>query len=186
MNQAASRIEPAQEGRQQARTHLFVAATLYADGSSMPVKIRNMSQSGALIEAAELPDVGERIALRRGQLQANGWIAWRVERRAGVRLEATVHVADWMSRQVSASQERIDALLTVVRNEGPKADGLPPPQCQSDSIDAELRQLRADLAELERALIADVIVVATHPEIQTIDISVQRVDRILRSLGRGG
>jgi hypothetical protein len=49
-------------------------------------------------------------------------------------------------------------------------------------LEVELGQLRAELAELESALLADVILVATHPEIQTLDISVQRIDRILTSL----
>ena len=47
------------------------------------------------------------------------------------------------------------------------------------SIQAESLLLRSDLAELEASLIKDVILVATHPEIQTFDISLQRIDRML-------
>jgi hypothetical protein len=46
----------------------------------------------------------------------------------------------------------------------------------------ELTQLRAELGALENALIADVILVATHPEIQMLDIACQRIDRVLRHL----
>ena len=174
-------IEPPAEGRHQSRTHLFVAATLYADAGSSPVTIRNMSQSGALIEAAVLPDVGERVRLKRGNLEATGWITWRVARKAGVRLEAAVYVSDWMSRQGSAGQERVDTLVSIVRNDG-SAPFLPPAEpIGRVSIEAELRQLRLELAALETALLKDVIMVATHPEIQTLDISVQRIDRILKA-----
>ncbi len=186
VHQAAQQIDPASEGRHQTRTHLFVAATIYADSGSTPVKIRNMSQSGVLIEGAVLPDVGERITLKRGRLHATGWITWRVERKAGVRLEAAVHVADWMARQVSSEQERIDALLSIVRNDKPGASGTPAGTSAAASIEAELAQLRAELGALENALLGDVIVVATHPEIQTFDISLQRIDRILKQLHAGG
>lgn len=165
-----------------------MAATLYADSGSNPVNIRNMSQSGALIEGPVLPDVGERIMLKRGQLQATGWIAWRVERKAGVRLEAAIYVTDWMSRQVSAGQERIDALVSIVRNDAPSAAAVAGTGTGTGqiSIESELGQLRAELKALETGLLRDVIVVATHPEIQTIDISLQRIDRILKQLRAGG
>jgi hypothetical protein len=159
---------------------LFVAATLYADSASTPVHIRNMSDTGAMIEAGVLPGVGERITLKRGKLEAAGWIAWRAGRRAGVRLEAMVHVADWMSRQVNAGQERVDALLSAVRGHGSNPAALP--GAAQMSVEAELEQLRIELTAMENALLADVIVAATHPEIQTFDIALQRIDRILKRL----
>ncbi len=165
---------------------MFVAATIYADGASSPVNIRNLSQTGALIEGPVLPDVGERIALKRGQLQVSGWIAWRVERKAGVRLDASVHIPDWIKRQVSSGQERVDALLELVRSDAaPPADPVTVPG-QAASVEAELRQLRTELGELERRLIEDPVLVAAHPEIQTIDISLQRIDRIVEGWGSGG
>lgn len=185
MNQAARQTDPASEGRHQPRTHLFVAATLYADAGSSPVTIRNMSLSGALIEGAVLPDVGDRVRLRRGQLQAAGAIAWRTDRKAGVRLEASVHVPDWMSRQVNAGQERVDELVSIVRNHGPKAAAVAGGPVQL-SVEGELHQLRLELGELEAALLKDVVVIATHPEIQTLDISVQRIDRVLKALRARG
>lgn len=163
-----------------------MAATLYADGGSTPVNIRNMSQSGALIEGALLPDVGIRVALKRGQLHAIGWIAWRVDRKAGVRLETAVHVSDWMSRHGGSGQERVDALLSIVRSDAPGDGGAPDGAAEAASIEAELALLRADLTGLGSALTGDAILVATHPEIQAIDISVQRVDRIVKLLRTRG
>lgn len=183
VNIVARQIDPSPEGRQQPRTHLFVVATLYGDGGSTPVHIRNMSLTGALVEAAALPGVGCRIALRRGPLEATGHIAWRVDRRAGVRFDAAVCIADWMSRHVSPCQERVDVAVAAI-----KTNGVPKPSTGSAPapIEAELMQLRADLADMGSALIADVIVAATHPEIQAIDISLQRIDRMLKRLRGGG
>lgn len=174
MNSIAAHIPPPPDGRQQPRTHLFVSATLYADNGSTPVHIRNMSPSGALIEGAVLPDVGFRISLKRGLLQANGHIAWRTDRRAGVRLDAAVCVADWMSR--NAGQERVDAVVNAIRSQSRVPEQL---VAVESTIESELVQLQTELKQLESALVADVIVAATHPEIQTIDISLQRIDRLL-------
>ena len=159
-----------------------MAATLYADAGSSPVTIRNMSLSGALIEGAVLPDVGERVRLKRGPLHASGAIAWRTDRKAGVRLEASVHVPDWMSRQINAGQERVDELVSIVRNHGPMATAVHVAATGQLSVEAELHQLRLELSELEAALLQDVVVVATHPEIQAIDIAVQRIDRVLKAI----
>lgn len=181
----ASVIEP-HEGRCDPRTHLFVAATLYADAGSAPVNIRNMSRSGALIEGGLLPDVGERITLKRGELQVTGWVAWRVDRRAGLRLDAAVHAPDWMSRKGSAGQQRVDTMLSVVRGGSPAGVATTSEIVGPVSALVELSQLRGELQALETALLKDVVTVATHPEIQTIDISIQRIDRLLRSLRAEG
>jgi hypothetical protein len=48
-------------GRQQRadiRSNMFVMAVLYCDGCSAPVRIRNLSRSGALIESAVIPPDG--------------------------------------------------------------------------------------------------------------------------------
>ena len=162
-----------------------MAATLYADDGSNPVHIRNMSSSGALVEGAPLPDVGIRIMLRRGQLQAAGHVAWRTVNRAGVRFDHAVCVPDWMSRPGSPGQSRVDAVVATARSE-PALNGMPPAKSFPDSIETELLQLRSELGLLESGLIADVIVVATHPEIQTFDIALQRIDRVLKRQRGGG
>lgn len=153
-----------------------MAATLYADTGSLPIRIRNMSRSGALIESAVLPELGEKISVKRGQLQAAGRIVWRSGRRAGVSFEAAVHVSDWMKRQMSEGQERVDAMMASLKQGDTGPDGS---SANRPSVTGELTMLRFELEEMGRLLIADAILVATHPEIQAIDISLQRIDRIL-------
>lgn len=182
----AKQADPIADGRFQPRTHLFVAATLYANAGSSPVHIRNMSLSGALIEGAALPDVGCRILLKRGSLEAAGQIAWRVGRRAGVRLEANICISGWMARLGSTGQDRVDALVAIVKSEEPGAVRPVSDAGGHLSVEAELGMLRTELTQLESGLAGDPAVIAAHPELQTLDISLQRIDRILKLLSTGG
>jgi hypothetical protein len=171
------------DGRRDQRSHLFVAATLYADAGSAPVRIRNMSQSGALIEASAVPDPGAAVFLRRGRLEAAGNIAWKVEGKAGIAFSIRVNVGDWLSRQVRGHQDQVDEIVSSLKSgglTGRVADGA---SIASDpSIDAELQALRADLVRLGNGLAGDAILVATHPEVQMIDIALHKIDRIIGQL----
>lgn len=185
VNNVAPAIGMPDNGRKQSRTHLFVAATLFAEGGSVPVHIRNMSPSGALIESEVLPEPGVKVVLKRGSLHANGCVVWKVERRAGIAFAATVSVADWMSRHPSPQQARIDDLVSSFKSDRRTDIGFSVEANDvsgAASIEAELMTLRSDLAELEAGLIGDTILVATHPEIQIIDISLQRIDRLIAKL----
>lgn len=184
MAESASIIAPLATGenRCQQRTHLFVAATLYFDGGSSSVHIRNMSLTGALIESTVLPEQGATATLKRGALQAIVRIVWKADRRAGISFSSTTHVADWMSRAPPLHQTRIDDAVRAIRsgqevNLAGAADLATGPAAMA--IEAELNALRGELAEIEAGLIGDVVVVATHPEIQLLDVAQQRVERIL-------
>jgi hypothetical protein len=174
----------ADEGRRQERTHLFVAAQLCFASGACPVHIRNMSPSGALIEGAVLPDQHEAATLRRGPLEAKVRIVWKAGRKAGVSFLSPVHVADWMSRTMPSHQAKVDDLVRTIRsgeggvggNVQGMAGRIAPP------IEAELRDLRRELAMLEHALAGDEAVIMAHPEIQLLDIALQRIDRMIASV----
>lgn len=166
---------------------MFVAATLCWDEGWAPVHIRNMSSRGALIEAVVLPKPGIRVVLKRGSLEASGRIAWGASRQAGLAFETAVRVSDWMLRRANAHQDRLDEIVAALKsattlNEQPLvADKV---KAAPVAVDAELALLKADLAQLGNALATDIILVATHPEIQLIDIALQRVERISKSLSQ--
>ena len=182
VNCTAPAISALDEGRRHPRRHLFVAATLYSDMGAAPVRIRNMSQSGGLIEAPAIPDPGVAILLKRGSLEVAGQIAWRVDRKAGIIFSSAVNVSDWMSRQVR-HQERVDEIVSSLKSGGqPDVTVDAENAFRVTSIVAELAALRSDLVQLGNGLASDSILVATHPEIQFIDISIQRVDRIAGQL----
>lgn len=172
------------DSREGARTHLFIVAALHSGADVTPVHVRNMSPSGALIEAPVLPQAGAKISLKRGSLSVSGRMAWKAERRAGISFDSTIFVADWMTRKPDDQQYKVDEIVTAIRH-GLDAPAEESPSHRFASVEAELMLLRDELARLGNALAGDLIVVATHPEIQSIDISLQRIDRIRTRLATG-
>lgn len=145
-----------------------------------------MSPSGALIESAEIPEPGAKAVLKRGSLQATGQIAWNLDGRGGIAFENDIFVADWMSRLTPTHQQCIDQAVSDLR-ENNRVDYSPDYRISESglgSVEEELFALRAELSELGTSLADDLIMVATHPELQTLDISIQRVDRIIMKLTR--
>ena len=173
----------ATEHREQSRTHLFVVAALNSEAGSAPVHVRNMSASGALVEGNDLPSPGTRVALKRGSLATGGLVAWKGGRRAGISFDSSIHVADWMSRLPAAHQSQVDQIVASIKHGLPPTEGAASPDARGMlDILAELAVLKADLTQLGNSLAGDMIMVATHPELQLIDISIQRVDRIAARL----
>lgn len=171
-----------QTSRRHERTALFVAASLYSKTDSCPIHVRNISTSGALIEGAIVPANGDSLVLKRGGLEAAASIVWKEGRRAGVSFSSTVDVADWMARQPTPHQGRVDGMIRTIRMESATAGRREPiaeDVHRPSSSEAELLALRKLLADLEKDLTADVILVATHPEIQALDIALQAIDRML-------
>jgi hypothetical protein len=90
-----------------------------------------------------------------------------------------------MARNLSPQQARIDHLVASLKEDRPVDIGSAVDAKgahRATSIEDELMSLRSDLAELEASLIGDTNLVATHPEIQIIDISLQRIDRLIARL----
>ena len=183
VNSAATELKPQPDNRLHQRTHLFVVATLYWEKGSAPVHLRNMSLVGAQVEGPSLPEPGTEVIVRRGSLEARGLIAWKVERKGGVAFSGAVEVADWMSR-LASPQDQVDRIVGDYRDKRQTLSAAPPANCdhEENSVAAELAKLRSDLAQLGNSLSSDVIMVATHPEIQLIDISLQRIDRLIARL----
>ena len=78
------------------RSNIFVMATLYAAGGSTPVRVRNMSRSGALVEASALPPAGTGVRLCRGSVSVAGEVMWVDEHKAGLRFASPTAAADWL------------------------------------------------------------------------------------------
>lgn len=181
VDSSASAIISFDEGRRQPRTHLFVAATLYSDSRPAPVRIRNMSPSGALLEGAGIPGPGSAVTLKRGSLETCGVVAWNADQKAGIAFSGPVEIAHWMSRRPSSHQARVDKIVADIRTGQPSTDGGEPATEGHDGgrLKTELLQLRADLARLGGKLANDPALIAAHPEVQMLDVSVQRIDRML-------
>ncbi|MBU0555295.1 MAG: PilZ domain-containing protein [Alphaproteobacteria bacterium] len=103
------------------RTNLLLSATIEADGISGPVRIRNLSQHGALLEGAALPPVGAGVVLRRLQLEMGATVIWADKSRCGVRFEGSISVSgwregNWIAPVGHAGQIRVDGIQSAVRS----------------------------------------------------------------------
>jgi hypothetical protein len=173
------------------RKAMFVAAELYVGDSSTPVKIRNMSSMGALIEAPTLPPAGMAIRLVRGPLSARGTMSWSQGGRGGVSLSDSIAMEDWIRGKLPAHQARVDALIAEIRKSGREPSSLkaiePSPTLDraDAAVEAELKTLASLISGLEDALIDDPHVIAHHgAALQKIDEAQQRIGALVRRLSR--
>ncbi len=180
---------PAQpESRLSARTNLFVMAAIFAGLGSEPVKVRNLSANGALIEGAVLPEPGTRVRLCRADLNVGGEIVWCRDGRAGLRFESSVAVADWLPQGLaSAGQQRVDRVVQELKNDGLNALPSSVAHGENDSKDfsvEELNYLRAEIESLAEDLAGDAAVVDRHfSKLQTLDIVAQALGKLAAARG---
>lgn len=156
------------------RTSLFVLATMTAPSVSGPVKIRNIALCGALIEGAALPEPGEQVSLRRGELSVSGKIVWRLDGKAGVQFDTQVKVASWLPAG-SGGQQQVDRTFHELKeNPGHAA---PSPAAPGENLPTghlNLLNVAEALDSLADALAEDSRVVAAHgSKLQALDIASQ-------------
>lgn len=172
------------EGRAETRTNLFMAATLRTAGDEIPVKIRDLSATGAQIECALLPDIGAAITLVRGRLSVQGRVTWCVERRCGLQFAARISVPDWMANPVNREQHRIDHIVTAV-----KAGTIPraAPERQKSKVRPEVSDDLGNIAQLLEnlgdSLASDPALIARHGiALQNLDIAMQTLNALASSM----
>ena len=95
------------QNRRSRRSNLLMSASIEISGLSLPVKLRNLSADGALIEAEKLPVEGAKLLFRKAEISIEGRLAWVEGKRAGVEPAAGV-VAFAVGRELVA--ERVNAL----------------------------------------------------------------------------
>ena len=154
-------------------------AALYSAGRSVtPVRVRNISTTGALIEAAVLPPPGTHVRLGRASLSASGTLVWVENAKAGMRFDEPVAVADWLPQgRRGFGQQFVDELfhqkrLGTVRKAVPGgADG--------GSLADELLELRTQLERAAEELALDGAVASRHlTTLQAIDLVGQALARV--------
>lgn len=163
------------EERAEPRTNLFVAATIATDAMSGPVRLRNISPSGARVEAADLPNVGARVRLRRGTLSVSGVVGWRNDKSMGMRFDRPTDVQLWLPNGQS-SQQTVDKVVNAIRL-GDHPAPTPAPARNSESY--ELLSIADLLDGLGDALSEDPDVVAKYfAKLQVLDIATQKLRQI--------
>lgn len=106
------------------RSNVFLMAMLDVGSGTYPVRVRNLSLHGALLEGAQLPREGTAVRLMRGSLCAAGDVAWQSDRHCGIRFNRSVNVNEWVKRAGPIGQQRIDSLVAEYRDGGIRSSHL--------------------------------------------------------------
>ena len=172
----------AADARGASRSSLYLAAALYCDGSSCPVKIRNISASGALLEGTSIPSVGSLVQLVRARLIVHALVAWAKDGRCGLKFSGSVDVQEWRASPSNSEQQRVDEIVRLV-----KAGAVPLPVpplsevLEAEDIGDPSGELSADLQRASKLLDTLGGVLASDPDIvthhgtalQNLDIAMQ-------------
>lgn len=180
-----ARRSPSADARAESRSNVFVIAALYSEAGSAPVRIRNMSRGGALVEGGVLPAEGGEVRLARGSLDVSGTIAWRNRDKAGLKFDFAVCVADWLpAGDRGSGQQRVDEIVYRSRYSGPASAG-PPIACPAAAVTSsyglaqELRLLSEGLRAAGEALASDPEVAMRYlAKLQVLDLATQRLDAL--------
>lgn len=190
------------EDRVAPRTNLLLAATAEVGGRSLPVRIRNLSETGAMVDGAGLPEAGMPLILMRGDLQVAATVAWAAGSRRGVRFGGPTPVSEWTGgkpRTIDCTglrdQRRVDAIQAEARADPASARALrsPEPAAPTPAVSPDLDKRLADelgyvqrlLEGLGDELIADLLLIQRHGKsLQSLDLVGQilgHVSTILRA-----
>ena len=173
--------EETAEGRNSDRSNVFVIAALYSAGGSAPVRIRNLSPSGALIEGAVLPLPGAPVRLSRGSFHVSGEVVWSADGRAGLRFGSSISVPEWLPGANSAmSQQRVDEIVFKSKQGSQTVyDSAAGGSGSLGGAAVELAHLASELSRLGEQLSEDAHVALRFPEsLQIIEATAQRLDRL--------
>jgi hypothetical protein len=162
------------------RSNIFVIATLYGAGGSAPVRVRNMSLNGALVEAAGLPSVGSAVRLCRGSLSVIGEVVWVGGGKAGLCFPSAISVTDWLpAGQRVAGQQTADELVHQTRLGAiPAVRKTVDPEPQPRPQTRDLQRLIAELEQAGEDLAADPDVAVRHAS------ALQAIDSVAQALAR--
>ena len=111
-----SRLVPDQisDLREGVRSNVLLSAVLTGGAGTVPVRIRNLSPSGALLDGQDLPASG-RVMLRRGHLNATAEVVWSADGECGIRFDEPIHVKEWVKRVVHLGQQRVDTIVAALK-----------------------------------------------------------------------
>jgi hypothetical protein len=175
------------------RKNLLLGATIEAGALKAPVRLRNLSSSGAMLEGAVLPDPGVSLVLHRSDIRMGATVVWHVQGRCGVRFDETsISVDEWVAGVRTPSfrgqqgQARVDAIQDAVRTGSLPAEAPVPASARLSVAELEARvaeeiiYVRRLLDELGEDVADDPIVLQRHMRaLQNLD----RASQMLEHLG---
>jgi hypothetical protein len=174
------------------RKNLLLTATIRSGGVTAPVRIRNLSEKGAMVDGKALPEPGATLILQRLEIEMRGVVVWRVEGRCGIHFEAAASVDEWVAgRRAPAAifghgQSRVDQIQAAIRSGRDIADEDMPvastPELITDveaRVAEELDHVQRMLDEVAGDLIGDVALVQRYGEaLQRFDNACQILNQL--------
>lgn len=94
------------QSRRTRRSNVLLSASIELSGASLPVKLRNLSSEGALIEGDKLPVEGAEVIFRKAELNLSGRIVWVAGKRAGLSFSEVLH-PDLVMRHIPTPRPRV-------------------------------------------------------------------------------
>ena len=183
---------PQASRRAHQRTRMFITASLSSAATTCGVRVRNLSEAGALLEADDLPSVGARVKLRKGDLSATGRIVRLHEKMAGVHFERPINPVDWLPSRAQ-SQLMVDTAFQTIKplyeggppkgnatiNARAEARALPSSQTSRDELEgiADMLDALADQMSEDPAIIASYL-----DKLEVLDVASQKLRKVGRSL----
>jgi len=156
------------------RSHLFLSATIHFDQISAPIRLRDLSASGARVEGTTLPEIGVTATIRRGILHASGTIVWRNRKGCGFRFDSPLALHKWMPEQASRDQTAIADSVEVLPFQAPPPASKALRDVLPHRLAEELAYVGRLLESLGDDLSAEPLIVMRHAEkLQNLDISTQ-------------
>jgi hypothetical protein len=104
------------------RSNVFLSAVLKTATRSFPVRIRNLSAGGALLDGENLPAEGSAVSLRRAHLVVAGIVVWQAHLLRGIHFGNEIDVDEWVKLKGHAGQHRVDQLVAAIRTGNHQAD----------------------------------------------------------------
>jgi len=191
-DQGGSAGDPGASARTRApRKNLLLTATIRSQGVTAPVRIRNLSEKGAMVDGQALPEPGASLILQRLEVEMRGVVAWRAEGRCGIQFEGAASVDEWVAgRRAPAAifghgQSRVDQIQAAIRSGRDIADeDVPAPSAAEIITDVEARvaeeldHVQRMLDDVAGDLIGDMALLQRHGE------ALQRFDNACQILSQ--
>ncbi len=169
------------EARAQPRSSMFLAAVMRAGSEQAPVKVRNMSPNGAMVETPLMPVRGANVELMRGPLVARGTVIWSSTTRCGLRFSSEVSVKDWLAAPTAVHQQRVDEMVALVKA-GANSQPASVAAYQDAAVEARSHEQLVDdlgavvrlMQDLEDDLASSIETLERHGmKLQNLDIAMQ-------------
>jgi hypothetical protein len=174
------------------RKNLMLTATIAGGDVCAPVRIRNLSDAGAMIDGAALPEPGSTLTLTRLELSVGATVVWNEGGRCGLKLGGRIAVDDWIAGVLPATsrgslgQMRVDQIQAALRSGAAlpaECDASAAPAVDAGSVDqriaAELAHVKQMLDAVGDQLMDDVGVLTRHERtLQSLDIATAIIESL--------